>query len=106
MSDHTGGNHRTNKGGRKKGKTIVLTDTSIKEEIRAADGERKRKKDKQGSRKTKIARKSRKKLKLQSEDVDGDNTTSTAKQMREHVVLMTTVHQILMTFRIISYGIA
>ena len=35
------------KGGRKKGKMLVLTDTPIKEQIRATDKERKRKKDKQ-----------------------------------------------------------
>ena len=68
---------RKNKGGRKKGKTLVLTDTPIKEQIRAAEEEKKRKKDKQGSQKTKVVRKSSKKLKLQYEDVvDGDSTSS------------------------------
>ena len=69
---------RKHKGGRKKGKTLVLTDTPIKEQIRATDEERKRKKDKQqASQKAKVESKSRKKLKLQPDDeVAKENTSS------------------------------
>ena len=68
---------RKHKGGRKKGKTLVLTDTPIKEQIRATDEERKRKKDKQqASQKAKVESKSRKKLKLQPDNVVAKENTS------------------------------
>jgi len=60
---------RKTKGGRKKAKTRVLTDTPVKEEIRAAVEKKKRKKE--------VGTMARgKKLKLQTEDVDVGSSTS------------------------------
>ena len=68
---------RKHKGGRKNGKTLVLTDTPIKEQIRATEEERNRKKDKQQASQTaKVESKSRKTLKLQPDDVVAKENTS------------------------------
>ena len=72
---------RKNKGGKKKGKTLVLTDTPIKEQIRAADEQKKRKNNKQEIQQSKnpkvVKKKCSKKRTLQFNDVvEGDSSNS------------------------------
>lgn len=68
--------------GRKKGKTLILTDTPVKEQLRADQENKKRKKGKQQERKKKVAKNDKRKVKSRPDDVDESSSSSDEQEVR------------------------